>query len=67
MSFGEMRVNITAQCEDLEIINALVESVKGTKRDVEFLVTRIENQEKLISKLVDSLVFNTNVAVGDKE
>lgn len=67
MFLDTMRINIKAECNDVGILNDLIDSVKESKSSVEFLIERIEKQEELIIKLVDNLTFNTNMVMENKE
>lgn len=67
MFLDTMRINIKAECNDVGILNDLIDSVKASKSSVEFLIERIEKQEELIIKLVDNLTFNTNTVMENKE
>ena len=67
MNLDTMKINIKAECNDVGILNDLIDSVKASKSSVEFLIERIEKQEKLIIKLVDNLTFSTNMVMENKE
>ena len=67
MNLDTMKINIKAECNDVGILNDLIDSVKASKSSVEFLIERIEKQEELIIKLVDNLTFSTNMVMENKE